>query len=180
MKAPAHITAEELPYLQPPNKRTELVRGVMRVSEPASARHGLVAAKVLAALAASVQAHRLGAVFAAETGFTLERGPDTVRAPDAAFVSRVRLPDPLPTGFPEMAPDLAVEVLSPGDRPGEVLGKVGDWLRAGCRVVWVIDPERRQVRVYRTDGSESVLGESDALDGEDVLPGFSCPLADLL
>jgi Uma2 family endonuclease len=79
-----------------------------------------------------------------------------------------------------MAPDLAVEVLSPGDRPGEVLGKVGDWLRAGCRVVWVIDPERRQVRVYRTDGSESVLGESDALDGEDVLPGFSCPLADLL
>jgi Uma2 family endonuclease len=79
-----------------------------------------------------------------------------------------------------MAPDLAVEVLSPGDRPGEVLAKVADWLTGGARLVWVLDPERRQVRVFRTDGSESLLGESDALDGEDVLPGFSCPLVDLL
>jgi Uma2 family endonuclease len=174
------MTAEELLFAQPPHKRTELVRGVMRVSEPASAVHGLVAMRIGSALAGHVRAHGLGEVFAAETGFTLARDPDTVRAPDAAFIRRDRLPDPLPRGFPELAPDLAVEVLSPGDRPGEVLAKVADWLNGGARLVWVIDPERRKGRVYRTDGSESLLGESDALDGEDVLPGFTCPLAELL
>jgi Uma2 family endonuclease len=71
-------------------------------------------------------------------------------------------------------------VLSPGDRPGAVLAKVGDWLSAGCQLVWVIDPERRLGRIYRADGSESQLGESEALDGEDTLPGFSCRLADVL
>src|SRR6267378_2358497 len=102
---------------------------------------------------------------------------ELVRAPDVAFVRRDRLPDPATTGFPEMAPDLVVEVLSPDDRPGETLAKVGDWLEAGARLAWVIDPQRRLARVYRADGTESLLAESDALDGEDVLPGFSCPLA---
>jgi Uma2 family endonuclease len=121
-----------------------------------------------------------GQVFAAETGFTLARGPDTVRAPDIAFVRRERLPTPIPVGFPEFAPDLVVEVLSPGDRPGEVLAKVGDWLEAGARLVWVIDPERRIARVYRQDGSESSITADGQLDGEDLLPGFSCPLAEIL
>lgn len=174
------MTAEELLHAQPPHKRTELVRGVMRVSEPASARHGLVAGRILVALSSHVRSHRLGEVFAAETGFTLARGPDTVRAPDAAFVSRERLPDPLPHGFPELAPDLAVEVLSPGDRPGEVLSKVADWLTAGTRLVWVVDTERRQARIYRADGSESMVGDGATLEGEDVVTGFTCALADIL
>jgi Uma2 family endonuclease len=79
-----------------------------------------------------------------------------------------------------MAPDLAVEVLSPDDRPGEVLEKVGDWLNAGVRLVWVVDPRRNAARVYRSDGSETHLAAGDTLDGEDVLPGFSCRLADVL
>ena len=79
-----------------------------------------------------------------------------------------------------MAPDLVVEVLSPDDRPGETLAKVGDWLEAGARLAWVIDPQRRLARVYRADGTESLLAESDALDGEDVLPGFNCPLGAIL
>jgi len=79
------------------------------------------------------------------------------------------------TGF-----TLVVEVLSPDDRPGETLAKVGDWLEAGARLAWVIDPQRRLARVYRADGTESLLAESDALDGEDVLPGFNCPLAAIL
>src|SRR5204863_137465 len=83
----------------------------------------------------------------AETGFTLSRGPDTVRAPDIAFVRRERLPDPIPVGFPDLAPDLVVEVLSPGERAGEILAKVADWLSAGTRLVWVVDPERRLARV---------------------------------
>lgn len=79
-----------------------------------------------------------------------------------------------------MTPDLVVEVLSPGDRPGEVLAKVADWLTAGTRLVWVVDPERRLARVYRADGTEGVVTEHDALDGEDVVPGFSCELAAIL
>jgi Uma2 family endonuclease len=79
-----------------------------------------------------------------------------------------------------MAPDLVVEVLSPRDRPGEVLAKVGDWLEAGALLVWVIDPRRRHARVYRQDGSEAVVTEQDSLDGEDVVPGFTCPLASVL
>src|SRR5207247_2000848 len=113
-----------------PNKRTELVRGVLIAREPAGHRHGRVAFELGRRLGNHVAEHQLGAAYAAETGFTLARRPDTVRAPDVAFVRRERLPDPEPVGFPELAPDLAVEVLSPGNRPGEVLTKVADWLSA--------------------------------------------------
>ncbi len=121
----------------------------------------------------------LGRIYAAETGFKIESDPDTVRAPDVAFVARARLTAPDPEGFFDVAPDLAVEVLSHDDRPGEVLAKVGDWLNAGCRLVWVVDTENRAARVYRVDGSESLLDHGDALGGEDVLPGLSLPLAEL-
>jgi Uma2 family endonuclease len=174
------MTADDLLRSPIPHKRTELVRGVLVVREPAGGRHGSVAMQLGAALATHANRTAAGAVFAAETGFTLARGPDTVRAPDAAFVRRDRLPDPLPVGYPEIAPDLAVEVRAPDDRPGEVLAKVADWLAAGTRLVWVVDPERRQARVYREDGSESLVGAAGALDGEDVLPGFTCPLATVL
>ena len=171
------MTAEELLRLALPNKRTELVRGVLVVREAAGYQHGHVAAQLLAAIANHVNANRLGRVFAAETGFTLARNPDTVRAPDIAFISTARLPEPPPRGFAELAPDLAVEVLSPDDRPGEVLAKVGNWLTAGARLVWVVDPIRALARVYRADGSESMLDETDALQGEDVLPGFAYQLS---
>ena len=98
-------------------------------------------------------------------------------APDVAFISNERLPDPPPRGFAELAPDLAVEVLSPDDRPGEVLEKVGDWLNAGARLVWVVDPIRVLARVYRADGSESILDKVDSLHGENVWPGFEYPLS---
>ena len=175
-RVPAQMTAEELLHLNLPNKRTELVRGILVVREPAGYQHGDVAARLLSVIANHVYAHDLGRVFAAETGFTVARNPDTVRAPDVAFVSTARLPDPPPRGFAELAPDLSVEVLSPDDRPGEVLAKVADWLSAGSRLVWVVDPIRVSARVYRADGSESMLNETDLLSGEDVLPGFECEL----
>jgi Uma2 family endonuclease len=171
------MTAEELLRLNLPNKRTELVRGVLVVREPAGYQHGDVAMRLAAAIYTHVEAHGLGRVFAAETGFTLARNPDTVRAPDVSFISTARLPDPPPRGFAELAPDLAVEVLSPDDRPGAVLAKVADWLNAGARLVWVVDPLRVIARVYRADGSESMLDETDALRGEDILPGFEYPLS---
>jgi Uma2 family endonuclease len=83
-------------------------------------------------------------------------------------------------GYAELAPDLLAEVLSPDDRPAEVLAKVADWLAAGTKIVWVIDPDRREARVYRQDGSLAVLASDDAMDGEDVLPGFTCLLKDVL
>ncbi len=79
-------------------------------------------------------------------------------------------------GYAALAPDLLAEILSPDDAPAEVLAKVADWLAAGTRLVWLVDPQRLEVRVYRRDGSLSVLRENDSLDGEDVLPGFACPL----
>jgi len=115
-----------------------------------------------------------------ESGFKLASDPDTVRGPDVAFISQSRLPEPEPVGYPAFAPDLVVEILSLGDRPGEVLGKVADWLSAGTRLVWVVDPERRLARVYRADGAEAILNAARPLQGEDVVPGFVCPLATIL
>lgn len=174
------MTADELLRAHLPHKRLELVRGVLVVREPAGYTHGRVAVNLTIRLGAHVERTGAGQLFAAETGFTLARGPDTVRAPDIAFVRRECLPDPEPLGFPDLAPDLVVEVLSPGDRPGTVLSKVGDWLSAGCRLVWVVDPARRLVRVYRMDGTEAIVSVDRALDGEDVVPGFTCPLESIL
>lgn len=180
MSQPALMTADELLHVHLPDKRVELVKGVLVVREPAGYTHGRVAVNLTVRLGAHVERTGIGQLFAAETGFTLARGPDTVRAPDIAFVGRERLPDPPPTGFPDLAPDLVVEVLSPGDGAGEVLAKVADWLSAGTRLVWVIDPERRLARVYRHDGSETLVTADQALDGEDVVPGFTCLLSAVL
>jgi len=180
MSPAALMTADDLLALSSPDKRTELVRGVLVVREPAGYAHGRVAMNLAVQLARHVERAAAGQVFAAETGFTLARDPDTVRAPDIAFVRRDRLPERVPQGFAELAPDLVVEVLSPDDRPGEVLAKVADWLSAGTRLVWVVEPLRRLARVYRSDGSEMIAPAGGSLDGEDVVPGFSCPLASIL
>ena len=174
------LTAEELLHVSIPDKRVELVRGKLVVREPAGGRHGRIAVNVTVQLGSYVAMHQLGTVYAAETGFTLARHPDTVRAPDVAFIRRERLPTPEPTGFPDLAPDLVVEVLSPGDRPGELLVKIADWLSAGTRLVWVIDPDRRLARVYRLDGTEQMIAEDQTLEGEDVLPGFACRVSAIL
>ena len=170
------MTADELLRLNISDARSELIRGELVVREPAGYRHGNVAARLLVAIGAFVETRALGWVFTAETGFRLREGPDTVRAPDVAFVRHDRLPDPPPRGYASLAPDLVVEVLSPDDRPGEVLSKVGDWLEAGTAPLWAVDPERHTARVYRADGSEDHLGEADRLEGEPVLPGFECEL----
>jgi Uma2 family endonuclease len=174
------LTADDLMRLQPRDKRAELVRGRMIVREPAGFRHGDIAMEIGALLHAFVKTHDLGRVLAAETGFVLFSSPDTVRAADVAFVRHDRIPNPVPRGFARFAPNLVVEVLSPSDRPGESLEKVADWLNGGAELVWVIDPERREARVHRADGTLSVITEASSLDGEDVLPGFVCPLSQVL
>lgn len=180
MTSPALLTADDLMRLQPPDKRTELVRGRMIVREPAGFRHGDIAMRIALDIGQFLRANPIGRLVAAETGFVLFTNPDTVRAPDVAFILHDRIPDPMPRGYARFAPDLAVEVLSPDDRPGEVSEKVADWLKAGTQLVWVVDPDRRRARVHRANGTVSVIGESDDLDGEGVLPGFSCSLAQVL
>jgi Uma2 family endonuclease len=170
------MTADELLHLHLPNKSTELVRGVLVVREPPGSMHGRVAMRLGIELGNYAKQTGAGEVYAADTGFKIFTDPDTVRAPDVAFVTRDRRPPAELTAYAALAPDLVVEVLSPGDRPGEVLAKVGDWLNAGTRLVWVVDPLRRQARVYRHDGSETLLSATESLDGEDVLPGFACQL----
>ena len=176
----APLSADDLFHARFPDKRVELVRGAVIVREPAGYLHGRVAMNLGVELAVHVKRTGAGAVFAAETGFQLASNPDTVRAPDVAFIATDRLPSRDARGYPALAPDLVGEVLSPDDRPGEALAKVGDWLSADCRLVWVVDPERRVARVYRADGSETIVTADGSLDGEDVLPGFDCPLATIL
>ena len=180
MTAPALLTAEDLLRLQPPDKRTELVRGHMIVREPAGFQHGDVAMGMALAIGQFLKRKNLGRLLAAETGFKLFTNPDTVRAPDVAFVRHERIPDPIPKGYAPFAPDLAVEVLSPDDRPGEVSEKIADWLAAGTRLVWIIDPEKRNGRVHRADGSVTVIAEDESFGGEEVLPGFTCTLREIL
>ena len=179
MTPPALMTADELVHFYIPDKRVDLVRGVLVVRELPGFRHGRVAMELAGRLDAHARADDLGHVLP-EVGFKLASDPDTVRGPDIAFIKKDRLPDPEPAGFPDFAPDLVVEILSPGDRPGEVLAKVADWLSAGSRLVWVVDPLRRLARVYRQDGTETIIPASGALEGEEVLPGFSCPLESIL
>jgi Uma2 family endonuclease len=174
------MTADELARTAIPDKQVELIRGRLVVREPPSTHHGAVAGNLAFELGAFVRRAEVGQVFPQDTGFKIETDPDTVRGPDVAFVARERL-DRIPTeGYAELAPDLVVEVLSPGDRAGEVLARVGDFLAAGTRLVWVVDPRRREARVFRPDGSVVVIDEEGALDGEDVLPGFTCSLSAVL
>ena len=174
------MTADELLHVGIPDKRVDLVRGRLVVREPPGYTHGRVTVNLAVRLAAHLEATGAPQVLVAETGFTLARNPDTVRGPDLAVLRRDQVPVPEPRGFLELGPDLVVEVLSPGDRVREILAKVADWLSAGTKLVWVIDPERRLTRVYRADGSELTVTADQVLDGEDAVPGFSCPLAAIL
>src|SRR5438093_6750953 len=159
------MTADELLHVRIPDQRVELVRGTLVVREPPGYTHGRVTVNLAVRLAAHLDNSGAPQVIVAETGFTLARNPDTVRGPDLAVLRRDRVPVPEPRGFLELGPDLVVEVLSPGDRPGEVLAKVADWLSAGTKHAGVIDPARRITRVYRADGRELTRTADQALAG---------------
>jgi Uma2 family endonuclease len=180
------LSADDLPAVLDPDLPHELRRGVLRVVMPASGAHGAAVSRLTVTLGQHVYAHDLGELFSESTGFLLERGPDTLLCPDVAFVAKGRLAaGGRSWGFSEIAPDLAIEILSPGDRPAEVRAKVAEYLRLGVRCVWVFDLEARHVQVHtRGEGphrriATSELGEGDLLDGRDVLPGFRQPLAEL-
>ena len=173
------MTAEQLEHVRLPGKSTELVRGRLVVREPPGTYHGRIAGRLLTRVGPFVEAHDLGEVFGQDTGFRIASDPDTVRAPDLAFVRRDRAGQIGPRGYAALAPDLVAEILSPDDRPGEVLEKVGEWLDAGVILVWVVDPDRKSAYVYRSNGSVSTVAPDGELDGDNVLPGFTCRLTEL-
>lgn len=159
--------------------RYELIEGRLVVREPPGHFHGYVAAEVLASLRNHVKKNGLGRTYAAETGFTLRKNPDTVRAPDAAFVRKERLtPDIRKRGYFPGPPDLAVEVVSPGESVREVEEKALHWVDAGTLLVIVIDPEREKASVYSPDGVRH-LQKDDSIDGGEVVPGWQLSLREL-
>ena len=169
----ALMTAEELFDLPDDDYKYELVEGELIRMAPTGGEHGVLTVRIGRILDEYVEAHDLGICSGAETGFILRRAPDIVRAPDAAFIAKARIPE---TGIPKtywpFAPDLAVEVTSPSDRFSAVQTKIAEYFSAGTRLAWVIEPATRTVYTYRSAHDVQALGEDDELSGEDVLPGF--------
>jgi len=161
------------------DKRLDLVKGELRELAPANDEHGYIAMQLAVAVAQFVKQHQLGYTFAAETGFVLSDEPATVRAPDFAYVSRERAPEQWSRHFARFVPDFVAEVISPTDTYGEVAQKVQDWLDAGVRVVWVVDPVAKTVAVHRAGAAVRVYGEEGTLSGEEVLPGFECRVSEI-
>ncbi len=174
------MTAAELERMPQNDMHVELVKGEIVKMTPAGHEHGEIAGALFAAIHSFVHQHKLGKVYAAETGFILSRNPDTVRAPDAAFVSAERAAEQKRReGFFDGAPDLAVEVVSPEDTAEEVQVKVLEYLRAGTKLVWVANPRTRTITAYRTLDKVRMLTLNDTLDGDDVLPGFAAAIKDV-
>lgn len=177
---PRRLTEADLYRLPDDGLRYELVAGHLVSEPPPGFRHGGVAAQLVARLVLFNASARLGRITSNDTGFVLHRDPDTVRAPDIAFVANERLASAGYTTrcFPG-PPDLAVEVLSPRDDPRAMVAKVAEYLSAGTRLVWLVDPEARSVMVYDNLFSPRELSERDLLGGGELLPGFEVLVADL-
>jgi Uma2 family endonuclease len=174
------LTPEDL-LAMPDGDRFELVAGRL-VERNGGMRAGLTTAQVACLLATHCAEHSLGYVFlGGDAGFQgFPDSPRTVRKPDVSFVRYGRFPDEaVPAGHARLAPDLAVEVISPGDLYEEVDVKVEEYVRAGVGLVWVISPTSKTVRVHRADGTSCSVREGGELDGEGVIPGFRCPVRDL-
>ena len=174
------MTADELFKLPKDEARGELIQGVFYPAMPTGGRHGEIEARLARRLGNIVEPLGLGTVMTGDPGIVLERGPDTVRAPDIAYFTPERLPPETDiTRFLDAIPDLAVEIVSPSNRPSEIREKAEMWTSFGARLVWVVWPETMAVDVYRPEESVVTLGAEDTLTGEDVLPEFSCPVREV-
>jgi len=170
-------TANDLLALADDENRYELVRGKLIMMTPASTRHGKFAARLVGALVGHIEEQELGQVYTAEPGFELESDPQTIRAPDVAFVRQERIPpEGEPEGFWAIAPDLVIEIISPSETAKMVHEKVADYLRAGTRLLWLVYPASRTVMEYHPPMEARRLTVEDDLDGGDVVLGFRYPL----
>ena len=177
---PKLVTAEELLEMDSRDIKGELIRGVFCERMSAGTEHGEIAMLLGSEMVSFVRPRRMGRVIVSDSGVFLEKGPDTVREPDLAYISADKLPlDVRVRGYLEVIPDLVTEIISPSDRPAQIHDKTRMWLSYGVRIVWEVYPERREVRVHRLGQPYTVLGEDDTLDGDDVIPGFSITVRDI-
>ncbi len=179
MSATRLYTIDDLSQIDDLN-RYDLIRGELVCLAPAESRHGEVSAVLVGSLWKHVSERSLGKVYSSETGFILDQNPDTLLAPDAAFVLSNRLPPKEEReSFLPIAPDLVVEVVSPSDRLTSLTDKVKAYLDAGVRLVWLVEPRRERITVYTQDHSYRMLTVEDELDGGDVLPEYRLPVAEV-
>jgi Uma2 family endonuclease len=177
----AHRYTPEDLLAMPDGKSYELVNGQL-VERKMGAESSRVGGRLYSRLDDFCDGHNLGIVWPADNGYQcFPHAPGLVRRPDVSFVRRGRLPgDVSPKGWVRIPPDLAVEVVSPKDLAGELEEKLDDYRKAGVPLVWVIYPEQRKARIFHLDGPAVELMEDDELSGEDVIPGFRCPLREIL
>lgn len=180
MATTALLTADDLLELPDDGLPHELVKGELRTMTPAGLPHGTICGLISTRIGLHVLSHRLGVVATEATGFKLARDPDTLRCPDVSFISNARVPpDDASRRFMDGAPDLAIEVLSPDDTVFEIEEKVEEYLAAGARAVWVVNPKLRRVTIHAPGAAPRILHEGDSLDGGEILPGFTCPVRDI-
>jgi Uma2 family endonuclease len=174
------ITADELLTMPDDGRRYELYRGELREVSPSGFEASYIGALFVAEIGAFARRHGLGAVTMADGGYLFEVGPDTVRAPDVAFIRADRLPPPdQRAGYPNAVPDLVIEVVSPNDTRHEVADKVAFYLERGVPLVWTVWPRPREVVAHRPGEGPQTFREGDVLTAEDVLPGFRLPVEDV-
>ena len=174
------LTAEEFEELPDDGKRYELIDGELRQIAPTVNWHGEVESKLVVRVGSHVEAHRLGIVSCGETLYIVRRDPDRVRAADIAFIRQERVPSlEARQHIMEVIPDLVVEILSKSDTIEEISNKIDDWLGAGVQMLWIVDPFRRTVTIYQPGCDPTILGEHGFLEGDPVVAGFRCPMADI-
>jgi Uma2 family endonuclease len=174
------LTAEEFERLPDDGKRYELIDGELREMAPTVNWHGEVESKLVVRLGSHVEAQRLGIVSCGETLYIVRRNPDRVRAADIVFIRQERVP-PVEARqhIMEVIPDLVVEILSKNDTIEEISDKIDDWLNAGVQMLWVVDPFRRTVTIYQPGHDPVLLGERAILEGDPIVPGFRCSVAEI-
>ena len=175
---PTRVYSADDLLCMPPDARYELIRGeLIEMPPPPGGEHGDKGNRLGARVSVFVYDNDLGICFLAETGFKVAQNPDTVMAPDWAFVRKERLPEPTPKSHIPLAPDIVLETRSPGDSTREVAYKVEAWLAVGVKTVWVLDPGKKTLTIHRSNSVPQVLTEADTLSNEELLPGFELPLS---
>ncbi len=172
------LTADDLLRLSYEGVRGELVRGVLHETMAAGHRQGKIVVNLVMELDNFARPRKLGTLVASDSGVWLERDPDTVREPDVAFTSAEKIPlDAEIDGYAEVVPDLVVEIISPSDSRRWARDRAQMWLDYGAPLVWIVHPDTRTIDVYRPGAATTTLHEEDSLDGQNVLPGFICPVS---